>query len=452
MNSIDDFDQSPDSGDSGDDPILEDDLDGDEDDEEEASEDEGAPFPIIDESSEEQLAAVGGVEIVYLPLEDFEVPADIKENLNAPDARKLLLARNLVPMQPRVMGLTLFGLMNDGNRLVAQTAENSLDDLPPNIVRNIVSQNLPWKVLDFFARNYYDDEDPDNIIQAIILNPVTGTDTLLLLARVSSPRILELIANNQARLAKTAQIVFELPKNPRVTIALLSRVLEFTRRQNLITVEDEDRIIDRFTNRFKASEAAPVQIEKVVREISTEEGEIDWEFPSFMTEDFESDLGLDATAANIEEKIKGKMNLRDLLREMTVPQKLRMAARGNMEARKILIEDALALVAREVLKSPRITKTEIERAAESRTIDPEVLTEIAKNAAFTRSYAVRHALVTNPKTPLVISNKMMGTLMEKDIKNISKSRAVPQAVASIARQKMDAQEQRRKKRAKKKKK
>lgn len=447
MNSTDDLGRPPGDDEIDDPEEFDEDDDGLSD--EELSGD-AATAGLLSEDAEEQLASMGGVEIRYLPLEPHEIPDEIRPNLEAPDARRLMLARGLLPMPPRIMGPTLFCLMNDGNRAISSAAEKSLDELPPNIIRTIVGQRLPWKVLDWFARNFYDDDDPESILQTIVLNSAAGVDTLLLLTRVGSPRILELIANNQARLTQTAQIVFEFPKNPRVSVALLSRVLEFARRQSLITIEEEDRIIDRFTNRYRATEPVAPKLEKVVREVASDDGELDWEFPSFMTHDFESDLGLNATAADIEAKIAGKMNLRDLIREMTVPQKMRMAARGNMEARKILIEDSLALVAREVLKSPRITKTEIERAAESRTIDPEVLEMIAKNAAFTRSYTVRHALVTNPKTPLSISNKLMGTLMEKDIKAISKSRAVPQAIASIARQKIDAQEQRRKRREKKK--
>ncbi len=401
--------------------------------------------------AEEVLANIGGVELIYQPLTPEEIPEEIKKNL-APQAdptRRMLLARNLAPMPPKEMGLTLFALMNDENKAVREAAEESLDDLPVGLIQTIASQKHPWKLNDYLARNFYTEDDPDRILETIIFNAATGTETLLLLTRVGPPKIVDLIANNQSRLQRSPQIISEFAKNPRVSIALLSRVLEFARRQRLITIDDENRLIDQFLGKVKPEDIVP---EKVVHEIKTEDGEVDWEYPSFLTSDFEADADLDAEAEIIESKIKNKLNMRDMVREMTVPQKMRLAVRGNMEARKILVDDALALVAKEVLRNPRVTATEIERAAESRTVDSEVLEQIAKMAAYTRTYAIRHALVTNPKTPLTIANKMLGTLFEKDIKIISKSRAVSSAIQSIARQKIDAQEARRRKAVKKKKK
>lgn len=402
------------------------------------------------ENAEEMLSSMGGIEIKYQPLDASEIPADVKKNLEADDARRLMMARNLAPISPQQMGINLYCLMADKKPAIRNAAEDSFDDLPPNILKNIASQPQPWKMLDYMVRNFYDD-DSNEIVEAVIMNPATSVDTMLMLTRVASPKIMTIISNNQTRLIKNPQLVFEFPKNPRISVALVSSVLEFARRQKLITIEDENKLIDQFINKLKPEEDEPVPVEKFVEEIVSEDGEPDWSFPSFMTADFEADAGLDAEADVIEDKINSKANLRDLVRQMTVPQKMRLAVRGNMEARNILIEDSLSLVAKAVLKSPRLTKTEIERAAELRTIDSEVLEEIAKNGAFTRAYVVRHALVCNPKTPLPIANKFMSTLMEKDIKMISKSRAVPAAIQSIARQKMDAQEQRRKKRNKKKK-
>lgn len=418
----------------------------------ETSEDGNSPVitELQGETTEEMLSSLGGIEIKYEPLKESEIPPDILKNIQADDPRRMMMARNLAPIPPQQMGLTLYCLMADKVAAIRNAAEDSFDDLPQNILRNIASQKQPWQMLDYIARNFYDD-DSNEVLEAIIMNPDTSVDTLLMLARVASPKVMDIIANNQNRLLRNPQIVFEFPKNPRISIALVSRVLEFARRQKLITIEEEDRLIDQFVNKMKPEDTEVVPVEKVVQQVVTDDGDTDWAFPSFMTADFEADMGLDAEAEIIEDKIMAKANMRDLVRQMTVPQKLRLAARGNMEARKILIDDALALVAKEVLKSPRLTKTEVERASEMRTIDPEVLEEIAKNASFTRSYTVRHALVTNPKTPLSIASKMMGTLMEKDIKLISKSRAVPQAIQSIARQKMEAQEQRRKRREKKKK-
>ncbi len=408
-------------------------------------------FEPKDMSSEDLLAELGGVEIRYTPLKPDEITSEIQKHLQADGPRRMMMARNLVPLPAKDMGLVLFCLMNDENPKIREAAEDSMDSLPPNILRTTMGQPLPWKVLDFLTRNFYEDEDPNQIIETVALNRAAGPETMMLLARVGSPKILDLLINNQARLQEMPQLISEFPKNPRISVAQLSRALEFGRRQNIITVDMEDRLIDGFINKAKKKEEV-VPLERVVTEVQDESGEIDWEFPSFMTADFEADMELDAEAEIIEDKINSKLNMRELIRQMTVPQKMRLGTRGNMEARKIIVMDKLALVAKSVLANPRITNTEIEVIAASRLIEPEVLELLARNAAWTRSYAVRHELVCNPKFPLHMASKMLGTLFEKDIKTISKSRAVPAAIQSIARQRLEAQEQRRKKRETKKKK
>jgi len=398
---------------------------------------------------------IGGLEIIYQPLDTAEIPLPIRKHLKpqAEDARRLMIAKSIVPLPPAELGLTLYCLMADENPAVAAAAESAFDELPTNILRNMATMNLPAKVLDYIMRNYYDEDDEDRILEAVVFNMATGRETLKSLIHVAPLRILEMIAGNQNRLIREPGLVFEFGEGRGVTMGLLARILEFARRQNLITADEEDRIIDKFLHRGKAEEVVEeVRVEDVVKEIVGEDGAPDWEFPVFMTTDYETLMNMDADARIIEEKMKARMNMRDLIRKMVVPQKLRLAVRGNMEARKILIEDSLSMVAKSVLKSPRISKTEIERAAALKTIDPEVLEEIAKDGGFMRTYAIRHALVVNPKTPLTIANRLLSTLMEKDIKEISKSKAVPAAVQSIARQKMDAQRQRQEKREKQKKK
>ncbi len=405
------------------------------------------------DSQDLSFSQVGGVEIVYQPLSEHEIPEEIKKHLkpNADDARRLMVAKSLVPLPPQQLGLVLYCLMADDNPSVADAAEDGFDELPSNILRNLAGQRLPERILDYIMRNWYSEEDEDHVLEAVIFNQATGRETMTTLIHNAPLKILEMIAGNQSRLIREHGLVYEFAESINVSMGLLARVLEFARRQKIITAEEEDRIIERYVNRGReqaeeaGEEPEEVKVEDVVKEVVGEDGDVDWEFPSFMTMDYEEMEDLDADAKLIESKIQAKQNMRDIIRKMVVPQKLRLAARGNMEARKILIEDPLGMVAKSVLKSPRISKTEIERAALLRTIDPEVLEEISKDGGFMRTYAIRHALVLNPKTPLTIANRLLSTLQEKDIKEISKSKAVPQAVQSIARQKIDAQKARREK-------
>jgi hypothetical protein len=50
-----------------------------------------------------------------------------------------------------------------------------------------------------------------------------------------------------------------------------------------------------------------------------------------------------------------------------------------------------------------------------------------------RNYRVRHALATNPKTPLAVALRHVSSLGERDLRLIAKSKNVPQTVAVQAR-------------------
>ncbi len=438
---------------------------GDSEEETEAEEEEKAPKTksIGGMSDKEYLPSIGedGVAVwkpKYVPIPDIDIPMKVKKKLDAEEPRRLLLARNLVPMSSYEMGYTLYCLMNDESEAVRKAATRSLTEMPASIMRPIAEQKLPPQILDWIARNWFSETDPDRIIETIVFNSAVGDHTLEALVTICSETILDIISRNQVRMQNSPQLIFLFPYNPNTTIGLLNRVLEFARRQRLINDEEEERLIQRFENRDNPDWEADIdpdspaaRLKEAVPETHTEDGTLDWEFPGFMTDDFDSILDLDADAEIIDDKIKQKKDMRELIREMSVPQKLRLAVRGNMEARKILIEDRLQLVAVAVLKSPRITRTEIERAAESKTVQPEVIWAIAKDASAMRNYQIRWALVQNPKTPIQIATQVMGTLREKEVKTLSKSKAVPHAVSTIARQKREIAEQRAKRRQKKKK-
>ena len=85
-----------------------------------------------------------------------------------------------------------------------------------------------------------------------------------------------------------------------------------------------------------------------------------------------------------------------------------------------------------VISNPRITDSEVAAIAYSRNVDEEVLRKIAADNEWVRLYPVRLALVTNPKTPIAISRKLVATLNLKDLKNISRSKSVPTVVAHEA--------------------
>ena len=99
----------------------------------------------------------------------------------------------------------------------------------------------------------------------------------------------------------------------------------------------------------------------------------------------------------------------------------------------ILIRDPNRLIQRFVLKNPRITEDEVLMVARNRNLDVEVLRTIGEHRQWSRNYQIKLALVTNPKTPLATAIHFVGTLMERDLHFLAKSKNVSQTVAGQAR-------------------
>ena len=118
---------------------------------------------------------------------------------------------------------------------------------------------------------------------------------------------------------------------------------------------------------------------------------------------------------------------------MGVHEKIKLALRGNKDARTILIRDPIRLVRRCVVQNPRITDGEVISIARNRSADEELLRMINDKREWMRNYQVRHALSTNPKTPLPVALRHVSSLTERDLRFIAKSKNVPQAVAVQAR-------------------
>ena len=118
---------------------------------------------------------------------------------------------------------------------------------------------------------------------------------------------------------------------------------------------------------------------------------------------------------------------------MPIAQKIKLALRGNQDARVILVRDANKLIRRFVLMNPRIGENEIVAIVRNKSADDELIRMITDRRDWMRLYQVRLGLATNPKAQLPIALRLLATLEERDVRQIAKSKNVPQAVAAHAR-------------------
>ena len=134
-----------------------------------------------------------------------------------------------------------------------------------------------------------------------------------------------------------------------------------------------------------------------------------------------------------EEAGKDNIPLYSLIKDMKMAQKIKLAIFGNQSARGILIRDPNKLVSLFVLQNARITENEIVEFSRNKDLGELVLREIANNGNWMKSYHVKIHIASNPKVPAPLALKWLAFLHDKDLQKISKSKEVPQIVATQAK-------------------
>jgi len=138
-----------------------------------------------------------------------------------------------------------------------------------------------------------------------------------------------------------------------------------------------------------------------------------------------------ATPQQEKEEKRAKSRYQEI-QDLSVPDKVKLAMSGDKEARSILVKDSNKQIQVAVLDSPRITEPEIVAIANSRNVGEELLRKIATNRDWMKNYQIRLGLVNNPKLPLTVGLRIVGTLMISDLKRLAKSKGVSSVLTAAA--------------------
>ncbi len=121
------------------------------------------------------------------------------------------------------------------------------------------------------------------------------------------------------------------------------------------------------------------------------------------------------------------------IQKLSVSERIHLAMRGGKEIRTILLRDSNKEVALTVLDNPKVTDTEIELIAKSRSIADEALRKITKKREWMKKYGVIISLVTNPKTPPGIAIPLVSELKTRDLAMLEKNKNVVEGVRATAK-------------------
>ena len=129
-------------------------------------------------------------------------------------------------------------------------------------------------------------------------------------------------------------------------------------------------------------------------------------------------------------------SLQSYISNMTVPQKVELATKGNKEVRQILSRDPSSLVARAVVNSPRLTDSDVIAYAGSSLTNEDVLRGIAEDREWSKNVRVKLLLVSNPRTPTAVAMRFLGHLSVTDLGILSRNRNIATIIRREAKNRL----------------
>ncbi|MFP8874897.1 MAG: hypothetical protein VCB42_10355 [Myxococcota bacterium] len=327
---------------------------------------------------------------------------------DAPVEDRRIAARGALPLEPIDLATVLFALLHDPDEQVKHHAGASLAALPEEICGSVLSGPAHPALLSHLCRIH---ENNSSLLEKAALNPAADDSTLAFLASCPHRSVIEIISQNQERLVACDEIVEELGRNPLTGRAAITRILEFLGPE--ATRWDDD--ILPADGEIDEEAAAAVLIAVLGQELGS------------LARPLARERG---TALN-DDALKG--NLHAAIARMTVLQKIKLARYGGSDARALLVRDRNKVVASAVILSPKIRETEVLAIAKSRSVSDEILRLISNHREWTKAYGIKHALATNPKTPLIHAMRFLNLLQPRDLRSLVNSRNVPAAISAQAR-------------------
>jgi len=369
----------------------------------------------------------------------------------APRPARLAAANGLLPLSQIELLEVLVALRQSRDAEIAEAANETLSSQTPEdlLVAAKAGETSP-AVLAYLGTITDSTRD---VHEALILNNQTPDLTIASLATaLQEGALLELISANQQRLVRTPDIIEAILENPARTAEAERRAKE-TRREFFEKERGARQIADELRARgntaaaefFETAELTTVTGELsiedawiIAQHIEVSDADIDesWlpaeRYEELVTESVAEHAAAVQRIIDNERRESGDVSAErvSLIRRimfMNAKDRMKLAMKGDREARSILIRDSNKVVATAVINNPRVTEQEVENIAAMRTVADEVLRLIARNRAWARSYTIIHNLARNPRTPIPTIIGILPRIRTKDLQHLSQNRNVSEA-------------------------
>jgi hypothetical protein len=363
----------------------------------------------------------------------------------APHQARLAAASGLLPLPQSDLLEVLVALRQSEDSEIATAAKATLEGQDSeDLLAAARSDETSVAVLDYLATP---SETSRQIHEAVILNSETSDQAIAsLAASTSDGSLLELIAMNQQRLERFPEIIDAILANSDSSQEAERRA-RVTKRELVEKVRGAQQIAQELRTRGKTAAAEFFESADLTEGLSVEDAwliaehievsdadlDTSW-LPSERYEELQAETP-EEHAANFKRVIEfeklefgevpaERVSLIRRLMFMNVKDRMKLAMKGDREARGILIRDSNRTVATAVIHNPRVTDQEVENIAAMRTVADEVLRLIAMNRNWARSYSIIHNLCRNPRTPIATVIGTLPRIRTKDLKNLSQNRNI----------------------------
>lgn len=368
----------------------------------------------------------------------------------APRPAQIAASRGILPLAQTDLLEVLVALYYGGDAELKSNAGDTLASQSAyELEQTMRSRDIAPSVLAYFAGR---PELPASIHESIITNVKTPPAAIAdFAAKTAKGELIELISLNQQLLIQNPSIIDAILKNT-------NRTAEAERRASEIKREffEKERGAEQIANELRAqgNEAAAEFFEQsgfaesgltaedavlLAQHIEVPDHETDdsWLALEFIEEIYEeTEEQRQATIAKIvgelqtegEEVGSERIAMINRVMKMGVKDRVKLAMKGDREARNILIRDPNRLVSSAVVNNPRISEQEIEAISAMRSMSEDILRQIAANRQWSRIYTIMHSLAKNPRTPLANVITIMNRLQLRDLVALSKNRNVSDAV------------------------
>jgi len=327
----------------------------------------------------------------------------------APESLRISVARGALPMAPVERLVALATLLADPAEAVRAAARQGWEETPASFFADAVRDpRVPEAVLDLVAATR---GGKSELLLVLLAHPNVGAKTFRRFLSSDDGEVLGAIAQNQRALRHHPEVARELVANSALHPAERGRIASFFG----IELVDE------------ATEAPTPEPSEESAEAPDEAGEPIPEPNVPLPAHLAPTLTEDGHEGEADPK-----NLYQQIQSLSVAEKIKLAYLGSKDARRLLSRDTNRVVQRAVLQSPKIREDEVLPIVQDRTVAEEILRLVMARKDWLKSYPIRLALCQNPKTPMPKALRLLETLQDRDLRQVSKSRNVPSPISAGA--------------------